>query len=167
MGYFQVRYDSKVVNYDRKGVIRLATDLRNSGALPRILSAFSNLKSLQPKAPSTVCDYNPATTGSNRGSHNKNSFSINMVKMYPLPRYSNCEKIKSDKKRPNLGRILLFTRIKILINFRHVDVLNVRQVFNKKSCNLKTNLNFGSTTKLNCTATTKRKVLKSKTFLIK
>ena len=25
MGYFQVRYDSKVVNYDRKGVIRLAT----------------------------------------------------------------------------------------------------------------------------------------------
>ena len=27
MGYFQVRYDSKVINYDRRGVIRLATEL--------------------------------------------------------------------------------------------------------------------------------------------
>ena len=27
MGYFQVRYDSRVVNYDRRGFIRLATDL--------------------------------------------------------------------------------------------------------------------------------------------
>ena len=26
MGYFQVRYDSRVVNYDRRGFIRLATD---------------------------------------------------------------------------------------------------------------------------------------------
>ena len=25
MGYFQVRYDSRVVNYDRRGFIRLAT----------------------------------------------------------------------------------------------------------------------------------------------
>ena len=25
MGYFQVRYDSRVINYDRKGFIRLAT----------------------------------------------------------------------------------------------------------------------------------------------
>ena len=28
MGYFQVRYDSRVVNYDRRGFIRLATDGR-------------------------------------------------------------------------------------------------------------------------------------------
>ena len=27
MGYFQVRYDSRVVNYDRRGFIRLATDI--------------------------------------------------------------------------------------------------------------------------------------------
>ena len=27
MGYFQVRYDSRVVNYDRRGFIILATDL--------------------------------------------------------------------------------------------------------------------------------------------
>ena len=27
MGYFQVRYDSSVVNYDRRGFIRLATAL--------------------------------------------------------------------------------------------------------------------------------------------
>ena len=27
MGYFQVRYDSKVINYDHRGVIRLATEL--------------------------------------------------------------------------------------------------------------------------------------------
>ena len=26
MGYFQVRYDSRVVNYDRRVFIRLATD---------------------------------------------------------------------------------------------------------------------------------------------
>ena len=26
MGYFQVRYDSRVVNYDRRDFIRLATD---------------------------------------------------------------------------------------------------------------------------------------------
>ena len=26
MGYFQVRYDSRVVNYDRRGFIRLATE---------------------------------------------------------------------------------------------------------------------------------------------
>ena len=29
MGYFQVRYDSRVVNYDCRGFIRLATDLSN------------------------------------------------------------------------------------------------------------------------------------------
>ena len=28
MGYFQVRYDSRVVNYDRRVFIRLATDVR-------------------------------------------------------------------------------------------------------------------------------------------
>ena len=27
MGYFQVRYNSRVVNYDRRGFIRLATGL--------------------------------------------------------------------------------------------------------------------------------------------
>ena len=27
MGYFPVRYDSRVVNYDRRGFIRLATGL--------------------------------------------------------------------------------------------------------------------------------------------
>ena len=27
MGYFQVRYDSRVINYDLRGFIRLATDL--------------------------------------------------------------------------------------------------------------------------------------------
>ena len=26
MGYFQVRYDSRVINYDRRGFIRLATE---------------------------------------------------------------------------------------------------------------------------------------------
>ena len=26
MGYFQVRYNSRVINYDRSGFIRLATD---------------------------------------------------------------------------------------------------------------------------------------------
>ena len=26
MGYFQVRYDSRVVNYNRRGFIRLATE---------------------------------------------------------------------------------------------------------------------------------------------
>ena len=30
MGYFQVRYDSRVVNYDRRGFIGLATDVRRS-----------------------------------------------------------------------------------------------------------------------------------------
>ena len=29
MGYFQVRYDSRVVNYDRRGFIRLATEVRS------------------------------------------------------------------------------------------------------------------------------------------
>ena len=29
MGYFQFRYNSRVVNYDRRGFIRLATDLQN------------------------------------------------------------------------------------------------------------------------------------------
>ena len=28
MGYFQVRYDSRVVNYNRKGFIRLTTGVR-------------------------------------------------------------------------------------------------------------------------------------------
>ena len=31
MGYFQVRYDSRVINYDRKLFIRLATGSADSG----------------------------------------------------------------------------------------------------------------------------------------
>ena len=31
MGYFQVRYDSRVVNYERRGFIRLATGLVVTG----------------------------------------------------------------------------------------------------------------------------------------
>ena len=31
MGYFPVRYDSRVVNYDRRGFIRLATGLEVKG----------------------------------------------------------------------------------------------------------------------------------------
>ena len=34
MGYFQVRYNSRVVNYDRRGFIRLATVVRHSTADP-------------------------------------------------------------------------------------------------------------------------------------
>ena len=34
MGYFQVRYDSRVVIYDRRGFIRLATGA--SSSLPKI-----------------------------------------------------------------------------------------------------------------------------------
>ena len=30
MGYFQVRYDSRVVNYNRRGFIVLATDFNHS-----------------------------------------------------------------------------------------------------------------------------------------
>ena len=30
MGYFQVRYDSRVINYDRRGFIRLTTGVQNS-----------------------------------------------------------------------------------------------------------------------------------------
>ena len=30
MGYFQVRYDSRVVNYDHRGFIRLATEIGSS-----------------------------------------------------------------------------------------------------------------------------------------
>ena len=37
MGYFQVRYDSRVVNYDRRGFIGLAT-----GCLPAHSSMFNN-----------------------------------------------------------------------------------------------------------------------------
>ena len=36
MGYFPVRYDSSVVNYDRRGFIRLARDLANFRFLGRI-----------------------------------------------------------------------------------------------------------------------------------
>ena len=33
MGYFPVRYDSRVVNYDRRGFIRLATEIRISNTV--------------------------------------------------------------------------------------------------------------------------------------
>ena len=38
MGYFQVRYDSRVVNYDHRGFIRLATvvDKVYSGSPPKL-----------------------------------------------------------------------------------------------------------------------------------
>ena len=36
MGYFQVRYNSRVVNYDRRGFIRFATDV---GCLPTNVDA--------------------------------------------------------------------------------------------------------------------------------
>ena len=35
MGYFQVRYDSRVVNYDRRGFIRLATEHKSPVFNPR------------------------------------------------------------------------------------------------------------------------------------
>ena len=42
MGYFQVRYDSRGVNYDRRGFIRLATALLNFNNR----SLFHNLSNL-------------------------------------------------------------------------------------------------------------------------
>ena len=40
MGYFQVRYDSRVVNYDHRGFIRLVTGLAQKsnicGMMPRL-----------------------------------------------------------------------------------------------------------------------------------
>ena len=38
MGYFQVRYDSRIVNYDRRGFIRLATGLNRCPALGPVLA---------------------------------------------------------------------------------------------------------------------------------
>ena len=35
MGYFQVRYDSRVVNYDHRGFIRLATVIGKSFSVQR------------------------------------------------------------------------------------------------------------------------------------
>ena len=40
MGYFQVRYDSRVINYDRRGFIGLATGLRTKRVTCQI--HFSN-----------------------------------------------------------------------------------------------------------------------------
>ena len=37
MGYFQVRYDSRVVNYDRKVFLRLATDFLRKECLRHAL----------------------------------------------------------------------------------------------------------------------------------
>ena len=44
MGYFQVRYDSKVVIYDRRGFIRLATDDSNRAQPLPILKDRNNVK---------------------------------------------------------------------------------------------------------------------------
>ena len=43
MGYFQVRYDSRGVNYDRRGFIRLATGVGDQ-TVP--MSAFGTMKCL-------------------------------------------------------------------------------------------------------------------------
>ena len=40
MGYFQVRNDSRVVNYDRRGLIRLAT-----GLPPPVANLINDLRS--------------------------------------------------------------------------------------------------------------------------
>ena len=42
MGYFQVRYDSRVVNYDRRGFIRLATVMNM-----KLIGESSALRKLQ------------------------------------------------------------------------------------------------------------------------
>ena len=39
MGYFPVRYDSRVVNYDRRGFIRLATGVIITGVIIIIVVA--------------------------------------------------------------------------------------------------------------------------------
>ena len=49
MGYFQVRSDSRVVNYDRRGVIGLATEVRGSNpvigeVLLNIVNSFEKTK---------------------------------------------------------------------------------------------------------------------------
>ena len=43
MGYFQVRYDSRVVNYERRGFIRLATDLAEFHHFDQYLKIFVNI----------------------------------------------------------------------------------------------------------------------------
>ena len=43
MGYFQVRYDSRVVIYDRRAFIRLATE--NTHRLGKLVSSFTSLNS--------------------------------------------------------------------------------------------------------------------------
>ena len=47
MGYFQVRYDSRVVNYDRRGFIRLATGVVVKGEAPDTGWTYFRIKLLQ------------------------------------------------------------------------------------------------------------------------
>ena len=46
MGYFPVRYDSRVIIYERKMFIRLATGLKRGLNLPRPISLGANRLSL-------------------------------------------------------------------------------------------------------------------------
>ena len=46
MGYFQVRYDSRVVNYDRRGFIRLATGTKNKKCIYTILGVSFDILTL-------------------------------------------------------------------------------------------------------------------------
>ena len=46
MGYFQVRYDSRVVHYDRRGFIRLATEDTRKAHAATINSAILTSKLL-------------------------------------------------------------------------------------------------------------------------
>ena len=50
MGYFPVRYDSRVVNYDRRGFIRLATGIRyvNRNSIQTILWQNKSFTTLNP-----------------------------------------------------------------------------------------------------------------------
>ena len=42
MGYFQVRYDSRVVSYERKCFITVATELVKDSTLNGLLTAVAN-----------------------------------------------------------------------------------------------------------------------------
>ena len=44
MGYFQIRYDSRGINYDRRGFIRLATGLANRTGYEKVTKIEFALK---------------------------------------------------------------------------------------------------------------------------
>ena len=60
MGYFQVRYDSSVLNYERRGFIRLATDLGVTTAVDTFKLYFPKVKEAK-----TFCSIGPTTCRSN------------------------------------------------------------------------------------------------------